>query len=40
MLLDLLAKAAAQKPQALALPGGMMAVPLLDDGRPGQDNCG
>jgi hypothetical protein len=40
MLLDLLAKsAAAQKPRALALPGGVMAVPVLG-GRPGQDGCG
>ena len=40
MLLDLLAKAAAaKKPRALALPGGVLTVPVLG-GRPGQDGCG
>lgn len=40
MLLDLLAKAAAaQRPQALALSGGVQAVPVLG-GRPGRGSCG
>jgi hypothetical protein len=40
MLLDLLAKASAvQRPQALTLPGGVLAVPVLG-GRPGRDSRG